>query len=59
MFGKGKMKSSNNRFIMAAGKKAGNVFGKHSGPAGKSGKATPDPFSPRTLKVGKNARFSE
>lgn len=62
MFGKSK-KSSNDRFVMAAGRAAGNLkgvkpFGNKRGPAGDSGKATPDPFSPRTLKVGKNSRFS-
>lgn len=57
MFGKKSRMSSNDRFVMSKGKQAGN-FGNHSGPAGKKGKETPDPFAPRTLKVGKNSRFS-
>ena len=58
MFGKKSKMSSNDKFVMAKGREAGNVFGKHSGPAGKKGKETPDPYKPRTLKVGKNSGFS-
>lgn len=57
MFGKKSRMSSNDRFVMSKGKQAGN-FGNSRGPAGKSGKETPDPYKPRTLKVGKNSRFS-
>ena len=61
MFGKKKM-SGNDKFVMSKGKQAGNFgtsgSGVSRGPAGKSGKETPDPFKPRTLKVGKNSGFS-
>lgn len=59
MFGKGRKSkmSSNDRFVMAKGKEAGN-FGNHKGSGdGKHGKETPNPFEPRTLKVGGNNRF--
>jgi hypothetical protein len=55
--------STNDRAVMALGRKAGNLkgtnFGNNKGGKGSdSGKATPDPFKPRTLKVGKNSKFS-
>lgn len=65
MFGKKKM-SGTNAFIMNVGRangnlvtgKSGGTFGNHSGSGkGKSGKETPDPYEPRTLKVGENNRF--
>lgn len=57
MFGKGKSKmSSNDRFVMAQGKKAGN-FGNHKGPPGKSGKAGPDPFRDKGLSPGQVNTF--
>ena len=59
MFGKKSKMSSNDRFVMSAGKKAGNVFGgSKGGKGGTKGKETPDPYKPRTLKVGKNSGFS-
>jgi|APGre2960657404_1045060.scaffolds.fasta_scaffold661892_2 hypothetical protein len=69
MFGKGKSKmSSNDKFITAAGRAAGNLKGAGT-PFNKKnalgmsdtpnrGKDGPDPYKPRTLKVGKNSRFS-
>lgn len=69
MFGKKSRMSSNDRFVMGAGRANGNLkaakaFGTSSegvsrGPAGKKGKETPDPYKPRTLKVGKNSGFSD
>ncbi len=61
MFGKPKKRmSSTDQFVTAKGREVGNIsrFGNHSGPPGKKGKETPDPYVPRTLKVGKNSRFS-
>ena len=59
MFGKGKgRKSSSDRFVTAMGKKAGNFGNTHGGKGGEKGKDSPDPFAPRTMKVGKNSRFS-
>lgn len=59
MFGKGKSKkSANDRFVMSKGKEAGNFGNTHGGKGGERGKETPDPYVPRTLKVGKNSRFS-
>ena len=59
MFGKGRAKkSSADRFVTAMGKKAGNFGNTSGGKGGAKGKETPDPFTPRTLKVGKNSRFS-
>ena len=59
MFGKGKSKmSANDKFVMAKGKQAGNFGNARGGKGGAEGKVTPDPFTPRTLKVGKNSRFS-
>ncbi len=61
MFGKGKSKmSSADKFVMSKGKQAGN-FGNHSSgnSTKKSGKETPDPFKPRTLKVGPNSGFKD
>lgn len=68
MFGKGKSKmSANDRFVVNAGKAAGNLAigkqgerfaGSKGGKGGTSGKETPNPYEPRTLKVGKNSRFS-
>lgn len=62
MFGKKSKMSSSDKFVTAKGREAGNLsgkkFGNHSGPPGKKGKETPDPFVARTLKVGKNSRFS-
>lgn len=57
MFGKKSKMSSNDRFVMSMGKQAGN-FGNHKGSGKPKGKETPDPYKPRTLKVGKNSRFS-
>lgn len=63
MFGKSK-KSSADRFVMRKGREAGN-FGT-SGPGvskgskgGTKGKETPDPYKPRTLKVGRNSGFKD
>lgn len=50
MFGKRKM-SSTDRFVMSKGKQAGN-FGNHKGPAGKSGKAGPNPFRMKKASKG-------
>lgn len=64
MFGKGKKMSNNDRAVMAAGRANGNLpkapkpHGISRGPAGPAGKETPLPYKPRTLKVGKNSRFS-
>ena len=59
MFGKGKSKmSANDKFVMAKGKQAGNFGNTHGGKGGAKGKDGPDPFAARTLKVGKNSRFS-
>lgn len=66
MFGKKSKMSANEKFVVEAGRANGNLatgkggatFGNHSGPAGKKGKETPNPYEPRTLKVGKNSRFS-
>lgn len=61
MFGKGKKSkmSSNDRFVMAKGREAGNVksFGNHKGPAGKSGKASPNPFGDKGLSPGQVNTF--
>ena len=67
MFGKGKSKmSSNDRFVMSMGRKAGNVkgggkggdtFGEHKGPPGKSGKAGPDPFGAKGMSPGQVNTF--
>lgn len=60
MFGKGKSKmSSTDKFVMSKGKQAGNFGNTHGGKGGAKGKATPDPFVPRTLKVGKNSGFKD
>lgn len=58
MFGKKSKMSSNDKFVMSKGKSAGNFGNTHGGKGGAKGKQTPDPFVPRTLKVGKNSRFS-
>ena len=63
MFGKKSKMSSNDRFVMSKGKQAGNFGTTSSGVSRGSkgtgkGKATPDPYKPRTLKVGKNSGFS-
>lgn len=59
MFGKGRKKmSSADSFVMSKGKSAGNFGNTHGGKGGEKGKASPDPYEPRTLKVGKNSRFS-
>lgn len=68
MFGKGK-KSSSDRFVMSQGRANGNLKGAKafgttspgvsSGTKGGGrGKESPNPFAPRTLKVGKNSGFS-
>jgi hypothetical protein len=69
MFGKKSKMSANDRFVTQMGRAQGNLkaskpFGATSegvsrGPAGKKGKETPDPYKPRTLKVGKNSGFSD
>ena len=60
MFGKGKSKmNSTDKFVMAAGKKAGNFGNTHGGKGGAKGKETPNPFKPRTLKVGPNSGFKD
>ena len=63
MFGKKSRMSTNDKFVMSKGKQAGNFGTSGSGVSrgtkgGSKGKETPDPFAPRTLKVGKNSRFS-
>lgn len=58
MFGKKSKMSSNDHFVMAKGKEAGNFGNTKGGKGGSKGKETPDPFKPRTLKVGKNSGFS-
>jgi len=55
MFGKSKM-SSNDKFVMAAGRKAGN-FGNHKGGKGDKGKAGPDPFRGRKMSPGQVNTF--
>jgi hypothetical protein len=62
MFGKSK-KSSNAKFIMAAGRAAGNLpkvkpFGNKKGPAGESGKAGPDPYRNRKMSPGQVNTFN-
>lgn len=58
MFGKGKSKmSSSDKFVMAAGRKAGN-FGDHKGGKGTGkGKAGPDPFRDRAMSPGQVNTF--
>lgn len=58
MFGKGKKSkmSSNDRFVMAKGREAGN-FGNHRGPAAPKGKAGPNPFGDRKLSPGQVNTF--
>ena len=60
MFGKGKAKmSGTSKFVMSQGKKAGN-FGNYKGSKGEAkGKDGPNPYKPRTLKVGKNSGFDD
>ena len=60
MFGKKSRMSTNDRAVMAAGRANGNLprfGGSKGGKGGSKGKETPDPFKPRTLKVGKNSGF--
>lgn len=62
MFGKGKSKkSSNDRFVIAAGRSAGNLKfpGSKGGKGGSSGKESKGTYKPRTLKVGKVSGFDE
>ena len=67
MFGKKSKMSTNDRAVMAMGRANGNLvsgkegktYGNTRGPDNrKRGKETPDPYKPRTLKVGKNSGFS-
>ena len=69
MFGKSK-KSSNDKFVMAAGRANGNLkgakpFGTSSQgesrgtKGGAKGKDSPDPYKPRTLTVGRNSGFKD
>ena len=66
MFAKKSKMSTNDRAVMAMGRANGNLgkrgetfAGSKGGKGGTRGKETPDPFKPRTLKVGKNSRFSD
>jgi hypothetical protein len=57
MFGKKSKMSSNDKFVMSQGRKAGNFGNTHGGKGGSKGKETPDPYKSRTLTVGKNSGF--
>jgi hypothetical protein len=70
MFGKKSKMSTNDRAVMAMGRANGNLkgasaFGTSSKgesrgtKGGARGKDSPDPFKPRTLKVGKNSGFTD
>lgn len=58
MFGKKSKMNGSDKFVMAAGRKAGNFGNTKGGKGGEKGKETPDPYKARTLKVGKNSGFS-
>jgi hypothetical protein len=64
MFGKKSKMSSNDRAVMALGRKAGNLKGtnfgnNHGTKGGSKGTETPNPYKSRTLRVGKNSGFSD
>lgn len=63
MFGKGKSKmSGNDRFVMAAGRKVGNLKGTNvgntkGGKGGEKGKAGPNPFRSKDVSLGQVNTF--